>query len=155
MALMCTDPCSVSMSVLASLAITPQSSRQTCAALPARGLCLFTAGIAIWMTLSCATPHAVLNFSAPSTATAGTPFTITVNVTIEGTPDTIINSIISFTSSDPAAVLPSQYQFTSSDAGSHTWTNGFTLVTPGNQPPSATSFDATRINGTDSVTVTP
>ena len=74
---------------------------------------------------------------------------------IGGTRDTIINSIISFTSSDPAAVLPSQYQFTSSDAGSHTWTNGFTLVTPGNQTVSATIFDAAGINGTASVTVTP
>jgi hypothetical protein len=68
---------------------------------------------------------------------------------------TIINSIISFTSSDPAAVLPGSYQFTSAHAGSRTWTNGFTLMTPGNQTISASIFDASGINGTASVTVSP
>jgi hypothetical protein len=107
------------------------------------------------MTFGCGAPHAILDFSAPSTATAGSPFTVTVTVTVRGTRDTIINSIISFTSSDPAAVLPAPYQFTAADAGSHTWTNGFTLMTPGNQTISASIFDASGINGTTSVTVTP
>jgi hypothetical protein len=112
-----------------------------------------TAAIAISMTFGCGTPHAILNFTAPSTATAGSPFTVTVTVTIDGRRDTIINSYISFTSSDPAAVLPSQYRFTAADAGSHTWTNGFTLLTPGNQTISATIYDAPGINGTANVTV--
>lgn len=121
----------------------------------ARRLCLSIAAIAISMTFSCGTQHAILNFSAPATATAGSPFTVTVTVTVGGTRDTIINSVISFTSSDPAAVLPASYQFTSADAGSHTWTNGFTLITPGNQTISASIFDASGINGTASVTVSP
>lgn len=107
------------------------------------------------MTLGCATPHAILDFSAPSTASAGSSFTVTVTVTVGGTRDTMINSVISFTSSDPAAVLPGHYQFTSADAGSHTWINGFTLMTLGNQRISATIFDATGINGAASVTVSP
>jgi uncharacterized lipoprotein YajG len=107
------------------------------------------------MASGCATPHAVLNFTAPSTATAGSPFTITVTTTIDGKRDTIINSYIAFTSSDPAAVLPSQYRFTQADAGSHTWTNGFTLMTAGNQSISATIFDATGISGSANVTVSP
>ena len=114
-----------------------------------------TAAVAIAMTLSCGTPHAVLDFTAPSNATAGVPFTVTVTVIYEGKRDTIINSYISFTSSDPAAVLPPEYRFTPADAGSHTWTNGFTLMTPGNQTISATIYDATGINGTADVSVSP
>ena len=118
-------------------------------------LCALIAPIGLSMASSCATPHAVLNFTAPSTATAGSPFTVTVTATIDGKRDTIINSFISFTSSDPAAVLPSQYRFTPADAGSHTWINGFTLETPGNQTISATIFDAAGIHGTANVTVSP
>jgi hypothetical protein len=118
-------------------------------------LCLLTTAIAISMTFGCGNPHAILDFSAPSTATAGSPFTVTVTVTVRGTRDNIINSVISFTSSDPAAVLPASYHFTPADAGSHTWTNGFTLMTPGNQTISGSIFDATGINGTASVTVAP
>jgi hypothetical protein len=121
----------------------------------ARRLCLVSTGIALSMTFGCGNPHAILDFSAPSTATVGSRFTVSVTVTIGGRRDTIINSVISFTSSDPAAVLPGSYQFTPGDAGSHTWTNGFTLMTPGNQTISATIFDASGINGTTSVTVSP
>jgi hypothetical protein len=113
------------------------------------------APIGLSMASGCATLHAVLDFTAPSTATAGSPFTVTVTATIDGKRDTIINSYISFTSSDPAAVLPSQYRFTPADAGSHTWTNGLILMTPGNQTISATIYDATGINGTAKVTVSP
>ena len=113
------------------------------------------AAIELSMISGCATPHAVLNFTAPSTATVGSPFTVTVTATIEGKRDTIINSYISFTSSDPVAVLPNRYLFTPADAGSHTWTNGFTFMTPGNQTISATIYDATGINGTAKVTVSP
>jgi hypothetical protein len=103
----------------------------------------------------CATPHAVLNFTAPSTAIAALPFTITVTATINGKRDTIINSRIHFTSSDLAAILPPDYNFTPADAGSHTWSNDFTLMTPGNQTISASMFDASGINGSASVMVSP
>lgn len=103
----------------------------------------------------CGTTHAVLNFTAPRTAIAGSPFTVTVAVTINNHPDTVINSRIHFTSSDPAAVLPQDYYFTPADAGSHTWTNGFTLVTSGNQVISGEIIDAIGINGSANVTVSP
>ena len=119
------------------------------------GLCAVTAAIAIPMAFGCGNPHAVLNFAAPSTTTAGSPFTVTVTVMLGGKPDTIVNSCISFSSSDPSAVLPGQYCFTPADAGSHTWTNGFILETPGNQTISATLYDAIGINGTANVTVSP
>jgi hypothetical protein len=107
------------------------------------------------MGSGCGGPHAVLNFTAPSGATAGTPFTVTVAATVDGKPDTIINSYILFTSSDPGAVLPPRYQFTSADAGSHTWINGFTLNTPGSQTISATIYDAPGINGSVNLAVLP
>ncbi len=118
-------------------------------------ICLWTltTAIAILLTFGCATPHAVLDFTAPSTVTAGTPFTVTVTAMLGGQRDAMVNSYISFTSSDPSAILPSQYQFTSADAGSHTWTNGFTLKTPGSQTISGSLYDATGINGTATVTV--
>jgi hypothetical protein len=107
------------------------------------------------MTFGCGAPHAILVLTAPSTVTAGSPFTVTVTAMIDGRRDTIVNSYISFTSSDPAAVLPAQYRFTPADAGSHTWTDGFTLMTPGNQTISASIYDAAGINGTADVTVSP
>ena len=118
-------------------------------------ICAFTAALVATITSGCGTTHATLDFVAPSTTTAGIPFTVTVNVLYEGKPDTVINSHIHFTSSDPTAVLPSDYYFTRADAGSHTWTNGFTLSTPGNQTISGAIFDATGINGNASISVSP
>lgn len=109
--------------------------------------------LALLEALGCGTPHATLDIIAPSTATAGVPFTITVTTLYRGQPDTVINSPILFTSSDPAAILPGYYTFTPADAGSHTWTNGVTLMTPGKQTISASIKNATGINGTVDVTV--
>jgi len=106
-------------------------------------------------TSACGTPHATLDFVAPSAATAGTPFTIIVNVIYQDKPDTVINNHIHFTSSDPNASLPGDYFFTPTDAGSHTFTNGFTLFTPGNQTVSGYIVDASGINGSATVSVAP
>jgi hypothetical protein len=106
-------------------------------------------------TFGCGTTHATLDFTAPSTATAGTPFTVTVTVLYQGKPDTVINSQIRFTSTDPTAILPSDYYFTPADGGSHTWTNGFTLNTPGSQTISGDIFDATGISGSATIAVSP
>lgn len=113
---------------------------------------VFVAGLVM---LSCATPHATLNVVAPSTATAGIPFTITVTAVYEGNRDTAINSIVQFTSSDGAAILPGYYKFAAADAGSHTWPNGVTLKTPGNQTITATMVMEAGINGTATVAVSP
>jgi hypothetical protein len=103
----------------------------------------------------CGTTHAILRFTAPPRARAGTAFTVTVSVLYQGKPDTVINSRIHFTSSDPDAVLPPDYYFAPGDAGSHTWTNGFTLATPGNQMISATIADAAGIDGSSTIAVSP
>ena len=107
------------------------------------------------LSSSCANPHAILQVTAPSSATAGSPFTMTVTATINGKPDTIINSTVHFTSSDPAADLPPDYPFSRADAGSHTFTNGFTLMTPGNQTISGEIHDAIGIKGSVTVAVAP
>ena len=116
------------------------------------GVCTLYIGIAL-ANSGCGTTHAVLNFTAPHAVTAGSPFTVTVTATINGNRDTVINSRIHFTSSDPAAVLPGDYYFTSADAGSHTWVNGSTLNTPGNQTISGAIVDAVGINGTATISV--
>lgn len=113
-----------------------------------------------WLMLGCGTRHATLELSAPANVTAGTPFTVTVTVLYQAKPDTVINGPIHFTSSDPAAVVPGNYYFSPSDAGSHTWTNSFVLATPGSQTisgyvyfdPSAT---VSGINGSANITVSP
>src|ERR1700693_1382291 len=85
------------------------------------------------MTSGCGTQHATLYVTAPSAAVAGTPFTVTVTAMIGGSRDRVINLPILFTSSDSAAVLPPFYGFTPNDSGSHTFTNGVILRTPGSQ----------------------
>jgi len=121
------------------------------------GLCV---ALTAWMMTSCATPHATLQFTAPANVTAGTPFTVTVTVLYQGKPDTVINSPVHFTSSDPAAALPGNYYFTASDAGSHTFTNAFVLATPDSQTISGyiyfdSSMTESGINGSAKITVSP
>jgi hypothetical protein len=105
-------------------------------------------------TLSCGTPgHATLAINAPTSVVAGVPFSATVTAMYEGRVDTIIDGPIHFTSSDPAAVLPTLYVFTPADAGQHTFTN-LLLNTPGNQSMTVSDYDATPIAGTVNIMVT-
>jgi hypothetical protein len=113
------------------------------------------AGLISTTSSGCSTGHATLDLTAPSTAIVGTPFTVTVHILFQGKPDTVINGVIHFTSSDPGAVLPLDYKFTAADAGSHTWTNGFILSAPGNQTISGAIHDAIGINGSASIAVSP
>ena len=104
------------------------------------------------ITLSCGYSHAVLQIQAPTSVTAGVPFTATVTAQYNGKPDTAIDGPIHFTSSDKAAILPTLYVFTAADAGSHTFTN-LLLMTPGPQTMTVSDYDATPIAGTTSITV--
>ena len=104
---------------------------------------------------TCGTTHAILNLDAPQTTTAGFPFTVTVNVTINGHPDTEINGRIHFTSSDPTAIVPGDYYFTPTDAGAHTWPAGFILRAPGKQTISGEIIDAVGISGSTNISVSP
>lgn len=116
-----------------------------------RALSLAMAGL---VTSGCgSTPVAILNISAPTTAIAGSPFTMTITAMVNGNQDRIFNDEIHVTSSDAAAVLPSYYQYIATDAGSHTFPNGVTLMTPGSQTITATVTTSPGITGTTTVTV--
>jgi hypothetical protein len=104
------------------------------------------------ITSSCGR-SATLEINAPSSTVAGSPFTVTVTAMIGDRPDKVINSVVRFTSSDAAAVLPGDYQFTVNDAGSHTFANGVILRTAGKQTITATIFDASALTATANITV--
>ena len=107
------------------------------------------------LSLSCGTSsHAMLELSAPATVVAGVPFTVTVTAIYNGQRDTMINGPVHFTSSDPNAAIPTLYVFTAADAGSHTFTNALTLMTPGSQTLTVSDYDATPIAGTANILVT-
>src|SRR5205823_9050607 len=69
----------------------------------------------------------------PSPVTAGTPGSATVTLKDPyGNTATGYAGTVHFSSSDPQAVLPADYTFTSADAGAHTFSN-ITLKTTGSQ----------------------
>ncbi len=97
--------------------------------------------------------------TAPANAAAGTAFSVTVtaqdqfNNTVTGYTGTV-----HFTTTDPSpgVAVPADYAFTGGDGGMHTFTNGVTFVTAGNQTVTATDTVTGSINGTSSaVTVAP
>jgi hypothetical protein len=72
--------------------------------------------------------------TAPATVTAGTPFDVTVRVVdIFGQTALGYTGTVTFSTTDPnpAVVLPAAYTFTAGDQGTHTFSGGFTLLTPG------------------------
>jgi hypothetical protein len=74
--------------------------------------------------------------TAPATVTAGTPFNVAVKaVDAFGQVALGYRGTVTFatTDNDPAVMLPADYAFTAADQGVHTFTGGFTLITPGDQ----------------------
>jgi hypothetical protein len=118
-------------------------------ALRLRALSTAVAGL---VAFGCGSTPASLEISTPSSAIAGSPFTVTVTAMVGKSRDRIFTSPIHFTSSDSAAVLPFDYMFTGADAGSHTFT-GVTLMTPGSQSITATDIIASSITATANVPV--
>jgi hypothetical protein len=93
------------------------------------------------------------NFSAPSGASAGVSFSVTVTAAdISNNPMTGYRGTIHFTSSDGSATLPTDYTFTSADNGSHTFT--VTLQTGGDQTIVATDTSDATIRGFTKISVT-
>jgi hypothetical protein len=79
----------------------------------------------------------MLVVSAPSTATTGTAFNVTVTLKdAYGNVATGFRSPVTFTSTDSQAVLPASYTYTATDAGVHTFS--VTLKTVGSQSLTAT-----------------
>jgi len=90
-----------------------------------------------------------LVLSAPTTETAGTPFSLTVTArNSSGATDTGYAGTIHFTSSDVQAGLPSNFMFTTADAGTYTFMDAVTLKTAGSQSITATDTTTSAITGT-------
>ena len=95
--------------------------------------------------------------SAPANATVGTPFSVTV--TARDAYNNVATGYIGtvhFTTSDSGTgvVLPADYTFTTTDNGTHTFTNGVTLVSTGTQSLTATDTVTGSIAGNANVNVT-
>ena len=94
--------------------------------------------------------------TTPDTVTAGTPFDVIVRAV-----DPFGQTAVSYTgtgqfgSTDGQAGLPSDYTFSSGDAGLHTFTGGVTLKTAGNQTVTTTDSATASITGSASVNVNP
>lgn len=83
-----------------------------------------------------------LKVIASATATAGSPFDLTVVAADPyGNPDPTYTGTVHFASTDPkpGVTLPADYTFTGTDAGTHTFTGGATLVTAGARSITATA----------------
>ena len=94
--------------------------------------------------------------TAPTSATAGVPISVTVTAKDPyGNTVTGYLGTVHFTSSDSqtGVILPANYTFTAADAGVHTFTNGVTLETAGNQTVTATDTSTSSITGKATVTV--
>jgi hypothetical protein len=93
---------------------------------------------------------------APVSVTAGTPFNVIAKAV-----DTFRQTAVGyrgtahFASSDSQAVLPGNYTFTAGDGGQHTFPNGFTLATAGNQTVTATDTVTASITGNATASVNP
>ena len=77
-----------------------------------------------------------LQFDVPATTTAGAAFNVTVSAFDPfGNLAIGFRGNVQFTSTDPnaAAGRPADYEFTEADAGVHTFSGGFTLLTAGTQ----------------------
>jgi hypothetical protein len=114
-------------------------------------------GISVALDLGAPGTAAFFAIAAPASASAGTPFDITVTA-LDPYGNTAVNYqgtvTFSTTDTDPGIVLPADYTFTAADAGVHNFTGGVTLSTPGAQTITATDT-ASGMTRTTTVTVVP
>ena len=98
---------------------------------------------------------AQLVVSAPSSATAGSPFDVTVTAAdSNGNVVPGYSGTVAFTSSDPyPAALPANYTFTATDQGVHTFSGGVTLFTAGSQTVTVQDTATSSITGSATVAV--
>ncbi|MFN8473345.1 MAG: choice-of-anchor Q domain-containing protein [Anaerolineae bacterium] len=95
-----------------------------------------------------------LSVSAPSSATQGSAFSVTVTAQDpNGVTVGAYLGTVHFTSSDLSAGLPTDYTFTAADAGAHTFTSGVTLNALGSQSITATDTSNSNVTGSASVNV--
>jgi hypothetical protein len=98
---------------------------------------------------------AQLVVSTPSSATAGSPFDVTVTaLDSDGNVVTGYSGTVTFRSADPyPAVLPADYTFTSSDQGTHTFSSGVTFFTAGAQTLTAQDTADSSLTGSATIGV--
>src|SRR5262249_16900355 len=87
---------------------------------------------------------------------ANTPFSVTVQARdrFENVVPTFVDGVsFSATDTSPFKVLPGTYTFVAGDAGSHTFINGFVLITAGSQTLTAKDNAFATIKGTATLTV--
>jgi photosystem II stability/assembly factor-like uncharacterized protein len=91
-----------------------------------------------------------------TTVTAGTAFNLTLTV-LDANNNTVTGyaGTVHLSSSDPKAVVPANYTFTSTDHGTHTFTRGVILKTAGPQTVTATDTQAATTQGSQAFTVNP
>ena len=111
-------------------------------------------GSVVSRTINPAVSFAVYGIATGQPVTAGQQESITVAAKdTGGNPATGYTGTIHFISSDPQAILPADYTFTSADNGVHNFnwnTGGVTLVTAGTQSVTATDKSHSSITGTQS-----
>lgn len=89
-----------------------------------------------------------LAVSAPASATAGTPFSVTVTALDASNNQAMgYTGTVLFSSTDAQAALPANYTFTAADHGTHSF-SGITLNTAGSQTISAADVSSAGITGT-------
>jgi hypothetical protein len=92
----------------------------------------------------------------PSSAVAGTALTGTLTAKDSfGQTAVGYTGTVHFGSTDGQAALAGNYAFTLGDAGTHVFTNGFTLQTAGNQTVTAADMATASLTGSASVAVSP
>ena len=97
---------------------------------------------------------AALSLDSPSSTTVGGTFTVKVTLRDQfGNVATGYRGAVHFSTSDPlpTVMLPGDYTFTASDAGSHTFS--VQLWTPGNQTLTARDKSKSTLSDTNSITV--
>jgi hypothetical protein len=95
--------------------------------------------------------------TGPATATAGTPFDVTMTA-VDPFGQTAVGytGTVTFSSADPyGATLPADYTFTLADGGVHPFAGGATLYTAGTPDVTATDTVTSSITGSAFVTVNP
>jgi hypothetical protein len=108
-------------------------------------------------SLALVSPPQLTVSGIPSHCVAGAAHNVTV--TARGSSGEVASwyrGMIHFTSTDPAAILPGNYTFTSADAGVHQFSLGVTLKTAGSRAVHATDAFTAAITGIQSgIAVTP
>jgi hypothetical protein len=93
--------------------------------------------------------------AGPSTATAGSAFSITVVATDSSSHQDIdYRGTVRFRSTDGQAILPSDYTFTAADGGRHTFT-GVALRSAGNQAVTVVDTASSGVSGNLTLSVSP